>query len=44
MIVAVDFVAANAAIDAIWLVSHAQFEHPPDGMGVKVTWGIVCSS
>ena len=44
MIVAVDVVAANATIIAIWLMSRAHFGHPPVGMGVKVTWGIVCSS
>jgi hypothetical protein len=43
-IVAAYVVAANATIIAIWLMSCAHFGRPPVGMGVKVTWGIVCSS
>ena len=43
-IVAADVVAANAAIIAIWLMIRARFGRPPVGMGVKVTWGIVCPS
>ena len=43
-IVAVGVVTANAATVATWLMSRAHFGRPPVGMGVKVTWGIVCSS
>jgi hypothetical protein len=44
IVAAVDVVAANAAIVAIWLMSRAHFGRPLVGMGVKVTWGIMCSS